>query len=64
MSDQLNTFAGLDKIPPVVKAEISETEAKIKTLEELFNFKRGKQMKKLKKRVRRFVEMMEFDLNE
>lgn len=58
LADKLESYGGLNSIPDSIVNEISETDSKIKNLEELLYFKRSKQMKKLKKKIHKFVQML------
>lgn len=60
---KLSAIGSLDGIPAMMGAEVSELDCKIRDLEESIYFKKSQQMKKLKKKVGCFLEVINFEVH-
>jgi ferritin-like metal-binding protein YciE len=64
LTDKLQSYGGVGEIPQQIVKEIEQTDQKIAKLEELLYSKRSKQMAKMKKKVKKFVETLSFELSD
>ena len=60
--NKLNALGNLEGVPEMVGAEVSEVDIRIKQLENLLKFKQSQQMKKLKRKVTIFLQLINFEV--
>jgi hypothetical protein len=62
LTNKLTALGSLEGVPEMMAAEVSEMDIKIKELELQLHFKRGQQLKKLRKKVGVFLEQINFEV--
>ena len=63
MYQKLAALGSIDGVPEMIATEVGEVDTKIKELEQCLKFKRGQQMKKLRKKVWSFLGQINFQVD-